>query len=90
MTSQSECISISTLLLLSIATSIDALGAGMALHFSQSPILIPAIIIGIITFINSLIGFWCGHFFKHLNSKIMEIAAGSILILLAIKVLIFK
>ena len=80
-------LSLKFLLLVSIATSIDALGAGMSLRFLDKPILLPAILIGVITFVNSLIAFWSGYCFKQFNSKGMEIAAGSILILLAAKVL---
>lgn len=77
----------SYIMLVSVATSIDALAAGASLHFAGVKILIPAIIIGIITFINSLIGFWSGQLFKHFPSKNLEISGGVILILLAFKTL---
>jgi len=73
--------------LVSIATSIDALGAGVSIAFTGTKILIPAIIIGVITFINSLLGFWGGYLFKKFPTKNLEISAGVILILLAIKTL---
>lgn len=78
----------SYILLVSIATSIDALGAGVSIAFSRIGILIPAIIIGIITFINSLIGFWSGYLFKKFPTRNLEISAGLILILLAFKTLL--
>ncbi len=81
-------ISLKFLFLVSLATSIDALAAGMSFNFLKMPILIPAIIIGVVTFINSLIGFWCGYCFKQFNSTKMEVFAGAILIVLAVKVLI--
>lgn len=71
----------------SFATSIDALGAGVSLAFSGTKIWIPAIIIGVITFINSLLGFWSGYLFKKFPTKNLEISAGVILILLAFKTL---
>lgn len=74
-------------LIISIATSIDALFAGVSFAFSNTKILIPAIIIGIITFINSLIGFWNGYLFKKFPQKNLEITGGLILILLAFKLL---
>lgn len=77
----------SYILLVSIATSIDALAAGASLAFSGVKILVPAIIIGVVTFINSLFGFWCGHLFKKFPTKNLEISGGIILILLAFKVL---
>lgn len=80
-------LSLKFLFIVSIATSIDALGAGMSLRFLEKPILLPAIVIGVMTFINSLIAFWSGYCFKQFHSKGMELAAGSILILLAAKIL---
>lgn len=77
----------SYILLVSVATSIDALAAGASLYFAGVKILIPAIIIGIITFINSLLGFWGGYLFKKFPSKNLEISGGIILILLAFKTL---
>jgi len=76
------------ILLVSLATSIDALVAGASLAFSGTKILIPAIIIGIVTFINSLLGFWSGYFFKKFPTRNLEISGGVILILLAFKVLL--
>lgn len=75
------------ILLVSIATSIDALGAGVSLAFTGTKILLPAIIIGVVTFINSLLGFWGGHLFKKFPTKNLEISSGAILILLAFKTL---
>lgn len=75
------------ILLVSVATSIDALGAGVSIAFTGIQIWIPAIIIGIITFINSLIGFWGGYLFKKFPTRNLEITGGIILILLAFKVL---
>jgi len=78
----------SYILLVSIATSIDALGAGVSIAFSGTKIIFPAIVIGVITFINSLLGFWIGHLFKKLPTKNLEITGGLILIGLAFKVLL--
>jgi len=76
------------ILLVSVATSIDALAAGATLAFSGTAILLPAIIIGVVTFINSLLGFWSGYFFKKFPTKNLEISGGLILMLLAFKVLL--
>lgn len=81
------CISWQCLLLIALATSIDALAAGATLYFVGTNIIVPAIIIGVITFINSLIGFWSGNFMKKFPAKYLEIAAGLILIGLGVKVL---
>lgn len=72
---------------ISIATSIDALGAGVSLAFTGTKILFSAVMIGIITFINSLLGFWGGHLFKKFPTKNLEILGGVILVILAFKVL---
>lgn len=74
------------ILLVAIATSIDALGAGVSIAFTKTQIWIPAIIIGVITFINSLLGFWSGYLFKKFPTKNLEIAGGLILIALAFKI----
>lgn len=82
------CLSLMCLLSFAIATSIDAFGAGISLCFMHAKIWFPAVLIGIITFINSLIGFWIGYLFKKFSTKYMEILGGSILIILAIKALL--
>ncbi len=95
----------SYILLVAIATSIDALGAGVSIAFSGvandfafsflSPIfgegtkiLFPAILIGVVTFLNSLLGFWSGYLVKKLPTRNLEITAGLILIILAFKILL--
>lgn len=77
----------SYIMLVSIATSIDALGAGVSIAFTGTKILFPAIVIGVVTFINSLLGFWSGYVFKRFPTKNLEISSGVILILLAFKIL---
>lgn len=83
-----SCISLNCLLLIALATSIDALAAGATIYLLNSPILLPALVIGSVTFVNSLIGFWSGYVFKVFPAKILEIFAGLILIGLGAKVLI--
>ena len=78
----------SYILLVSIATSIDALGAGVSIDFTGSKILFPAVVIGLVTFVNSLLGFWSGNFFKKFPTKNLEISGGLILIALAFKILL--
>ena len=76
------CIDMKCLILIGIATSIDAFSAGIMLSLLKNKILIPVFLIGIITFINSLLGFYVGGKFKHLPSKYLEILAGVLLIIL--------
>lgn len=75
------------ILLVSIATSIDALGAGVSIAFTGIKIWFPAIVIGVVTFINSLIGYWSGYLFKKFPARNLEITGGIILVLLAFKIL---
>ncbi len=83
------CIGFQCLISLGIATSIDALVAGATLNFTQTPLNIAAILIGLISFLMSISGFWFGNSFKNFQSKYLEISGGIILVFLAFKVVIF-
>lgn len=76
------------LLLLSIATSIDALAVGISYGLMGDTILIPSIIIGNISFIFGFIGVVAGHKLSSLLGSKMEIVGGIILILIGVKFLI--
>ncbi len=82
------CISLTCLLSLAIATSIDALAAGVNLCFLEANIIKSSVIIGLTTFFVSVFCFILGQFFKKFPSKCLEILSGLILIFLAIKGLI--
>ena len=84
---KSICISLSCLLFIGIATSIDAFSAGISLSLYGNKILKPACLIALITFLNSNLGFWLGGRLKNLPSKWLEIAAGVGLIILGVKAL---
>lgn len=73
------------LLIISIATSIDALGAGINIKILSVSIIFSSIIIGLVTFINSLVSFFTAQKLKCFPTKNMEILGGIILIFLAIK-----
>lgn len=83
-----NCLGITCLFIVAIATSIDALAAGASIALSRTPILFPAIVIAVVTFINSMLGFWAGNFLKNFPTRFLKIFAGLILIFLAIKELI--
>ena len=74
------------MILLSIATSIDALVIGVSFSFLKVHIFLSAIIIGIITFIMCFIGFLLGHFFNKKIGYYSNLVAGLILIFLGIKI----
>lgn len=82
------CIGFRCLVSMGIATSIDALAAGASLKFSGAGLLIPSVIIGFVSFVMSLSGFWFGNCFKKFPSRILEITGGLILIILAVKSII--
>ena len=75
------------MLILSLATSIDALAVGLSLSFLGTSIFTPAIIIGIITFSLSFIGVFIGKKFGNYFEKI-GILGGIILIIIAIRILL--
>lgn len=81
-------LNIYVLLLLSIATSIDALAVGLSFAFIDISIATPVIIIGLVTFILSYIGVSIGARVGHFFEKKMEIAGGLILIGIGAKILI--
>lgn len=74
-------------ILLGVATSIDALGAGISLKLTHTPLLLSCGIIAVTSYLMSLTGFWSGNALKKFDTKYLEIGAGVILILLAIKAL---
>ena len=82
------CIDAKCLLLVGIATSIDAFSAGISLSLFGNRILKPAVLIALATFLNSSLGFYFGGKLKHLPTKPLEVLAGILLIGLGIKSLI--
>jgi len=79
--------SLKVLIMLSIATSIDALAVGLSLSFLEESILIPAIIIGIITFSLSFLGLYIGKKLGNYFERI-GILGGIILIVIGFRVLV--
>lgn len=84
-TPKAICLEPKTLFLISIATSIDVFSAGISLSLTSSPMKFSIIVMGLMTFINSLIGYSLGYSMKVFKSKYLEIAGGIILIVLAFK-----
>lgn len=75
------------LIMMGIATSIDALGAGITLKLTNCLLAGSVTLIGLASFIMSQAGFWGGNILKHIPQKYLEIAGGLILIVLAFKAL---
>jgi putative Mn2+ efflux pump MntP len=78
----------SVLLILAIATSLDALAVGVTLGLGHMAIMGPAILIGVITFAISLAGVYIGRHSRHVNERVMEVIAGLALIGIGIKILL--
>lgn len=76
------------MIILAIATSIDALAVGVTFAFLKVNIVLSVSLIGIITFIISVVGVKIGNIFGDKYEKKAELAGGIILILLGIKILL--
>lgn len=74
--------------LLAVATSIDALAVGITFAFLQVNILPAVSLIGITTFVLSVIGVKVGNLFGSRYKSRAELAGGIILILIGIKILL--
>ncbi len=76
-----------SMVMLAIATSIDALAVGVTFAFLQVDIVPAVLFIGIVTFILSSIGVKVGNVFGTKYKSKAEFAGGAILILIGIKIL---
>lgn len=79
---------IHVLLILAIATSIDALAVGVSFAFLTMAIIIPAIIIGVTTFSLSFLGVFVGNISGHFFESKIEIIGGLILIGIGVKIVL--
>ncbi|NQT92693.1 MAG: manganese efflux pump [Lentisphaerae bacterium] len=77
-----------TLLLLSVATSIDAFAAGVSFAVLRVSVVTPILVIGAVTFGMSFVGVWIGDRGGHFFERKVEIFAGLILIAIGAKVLL--
>jgi putative Mn2+ efflux pump MntP len=87
---EGEAISLDTasLLILAVATSIDALAVGVSLAFIEAGILIPCIIIGLSTFAISFLGAILGGTAAERAGRLMEITGGVVLIGTGVRILV--
>jgi manganese efflux pump family protein len=76
------------LLMLSIATSVDALAVGFSFSVLKNPILFPAAIIGIVCFLMTITGMIFGKVLAKIFGKKVEIFGGLVLIAIGVKILI--
>lgn len=83
-----DSIKFKDMLILAIATSIDALAVGITFAFLKVNIILSSSLIGIITFIISMIGVKIGNVFGDKYKQKAELSGGIILILLGVKILL--
>ena len=76
------------LLLLAIATSIDALAVGISFAFLNVPIIPSIIIIGLTTFAISLVGVIIGNIFGSKYKNKAEFVGGLILVIIGLKIVL--
>ena len=79
---------VKSMLLLAIATSIDALAVGVTFAFLQVQIVPAASFIGVITFIFSAVGVKIGSLFGTKYKSKAELFGGIVLVLIGIKILL--
>lgn len=77
-----------TMIILAIATSIDALAVGITFAFLKVDIILATIIIGIVTLIICIIGVKLGNKFGDKYERKAEVVGGAILILIGLKILL--
>jgi len=77
-----------TLIILSLATSIDALAAGLSLAALNILIWIPAAVIGVVAFLMTSLGGSMGPLVGRVVGRRAELAGGLVLIGIGIKILI--
>ena len=77
-----------TMLMLAVATSIDALAVGITFAFLQVRIVPAALLIGVTTFCLSSLGIYIGNRFGARYKSRAELAGGVILILIGSKILL--
>ena len=83
-----DSVDFKTMIMLAIATSIDALAIGISFAFLKTNIILAALVIGSITFAICVIGVKIGNKFGNKYEKKAEIAGGLILVFMGIKILL--
>jgi putative Mn2+ efflux pump MntP len=83
-----NCLHFPTLLVMSIATSIDALAVGISFALIGTTIWLPVLVIGVITFVISFIGIQIGNRFGAVLGNRLGIIGGLVLIGIGTKILV--
>ena len=81
-------LSAKTMFVMAVATSIDAMAAGISLAMDDANILLSVLCIGMTTFVLSAVGVKVGNVFGSRIEKKAQLAGGIILVLLGLKILL--
>jgi putative Mn2+ efflux pump MntP len=76
------------LLVLAVATSIDALAVGLSLSFLDTSILLPVLVIGVVTFVMCVVGTYLGAMARHIVGSRVEAIGGLILIAIGLRIVL--
>jgi putative Mn2+ efflux pump MntP len=76
------------LLLFSVAVSIDAIAVGLSFYLENIPILMPAIIIGAVTFVFTFLGIFLGNRVGRFIGRWTQIFGGVVLIAIGLRIVI--
>ena len=85
---RNDNVDVKTMVVLAIATSIDALAVGVTFAFFEANLLLAISSIGIITFVLSMLGVLIGNRFGDKFQNRAELAGGIILIIIGLKILL--
>lgn len=77
-----------TLVVLSVATSLDALAVGLSLAVMEADIVLSSAVVGITSLVLSLVGLAAGNGLGRKFGKRMEIFGGTLLILIGLRIVI--
>jgi putative Mn2+ efflux pump MntP len=83
-----ETLKLHSLVTLSVATSIDALMVGLSFAFLQISVIEPILVIGLVTFSLSLMGFFLGCGIGRILKNKIKIVGGLILIAIGLRILL--
>lgn len=83
-----DAFGVKLLALLAVATSVDALAAGVTLAVNHVNVVLACTVIGVVTAVMSYAGVYVGHRFGTRVGKRLEVLGGVVLIALAIKSLV--
>jgi putative Mn2+ efflux pump MntP len=81
-------LTVPVLLILSVATSIDALAVGLSFSLLRVSITIPVVAIGVVTFLLSFAGFNFGNKLRKFFEHKVQVIGGVVLIVIGIKILL--